>query len=242
MAEKATTTPSPAPPKKFPTWIVLVIAVVIAAVVGGILYWHNHQTNKNGSTASESDWTDYKNDQYGIKFSYPTKWGPPIISQVSLSEQPANQDIPKVTDQKGKHYQINFTKQNGEQTVINITSTDFSETRCFSDGPCTTNKGFTKEDVQKILSVNTFLKGGPIKKDDSSYTNLSYNTAQGVITISQISDLGKLNATASKLTFSIVKPASSCPNNSLAAAGTPNCITENDFSNLNKLAKSLTNI
>jgi hypothetical protein len=215
--------------------LVLLIGVVIAAalIAGGWYYWQNQDKNKtsgNSSTAS-GDWVEYKNDQYGLKFSYLKAWGEPKITESTLQGSKvydvAFSDIDKSDSSRDKFLSLRFELSKND------------DIKCITDDPCVVATRLTKEVITRNLSNNPDKY---LKHDDKSYTVLINKSKQNVLVINQIVSLPRINSSATGLSYSLLSPAETCPKDKLSATSTENCISENDYTNFKKLLDSISSI
>lgn len=195
----------------------LIIVALIIAVALGIYFWKasdkNNSIKTDGSldNATASDWIEYKNPKYGVEFSYPKAWGSPQFMADS------------------GQYQVSFVPKNAPPK--------YSASLIFgSNGGAPTSK-----DVQQALSKKD--KSSFIKYDDKSVTTLRLNpdaqTASD-LTILQTVALTRINISA-VIVSATIKSAKSCTIKGLAKNPSDTCFTEDDYSTMNRFAKSIQN-
>lgn len=214
----------------------LIIFLVILVVILGlaVAYKVHHKANVS-PTATSSSLSEYKNEQYGFKFTYPRAWGDASTKKTAL--------------QKGYRYAISFSgaSKNLKQTLPSIVleSNDSENQFCDGKGNCMKLPGFTKTSFNNSLmkDKSTFLK-----YDSTSTTiltnSLSGNTSSSQLLIAQIVDLPKINVSAARgLLSHTTSPSSGCGDNKLAESNSGSvCVTKNDFDGLSKTLKSIQKI
>ncbi len=193
---------------------ILLILVLVAAIGFGGWYGYNQWHNKSSSSSLPANWSEYKNDKYGFKFSYPKNWGTPQLLQSP--------------DQNGAQYQISFSAPNKSIRYSTVVSFD------------STPAGLKKNNIEEVLSSQD--KSQYVKYDVSSYAILFKDPTSKIppqLIIYQIVSLQKINVSAVVIEAMVDQPDSQCPTNKLADSSVKNCITDSIYETVNKFAKSI---
>lgn len=205
-------------PRRFNLKVFAAAAILIILVSTGWFMWHQRQDKT-------SQWTQYSNSKYGLKFDYLKTWGPPLVTERS--------------GQKGKHYELAF--QTDAQRKLSITaafdSEDAMDSGCVADR-CGTSKAYTKQDVQNELAQR---KKSYVKYGNSFYATLFTNPSDGIVGelyFYQIINLKKVNATAIQIAYTL-GGEKKCPSNQLASNDNTSCITRVTYDQVGKFAKSI---
>lgn len=217
-----------------------VLAVLVVAAVVALLAWHSHHKSSPEQSALPAGWAHYSNQTYGFQFDYPSKWGTPTVNTTTSSEN---------KDQTGVIYTVSF-KDVPVKNYVNISfqSTDYTQKFCHENNKCDTIDGLTSSDIKSYLSSKEPpIK--PVKSDPDSIAMVVYKacsdqfckgkyTRNGTLSISQIVDFPKIKVNAVNLAYSLLDPSSDCQDGTLPTDSS-NCISQTDFTTLNKVAKSL---
>lgn len=217
-----------------------ITAALIIVLALAFFAWHSHSKSSKEQSTLPAGWSQYSNQAYGFQFDYPSKWGAPTVKTTTSSEN---------KEQTGVIYSISF-KDTPIKNYVNLSfqSTDYTQKFCHQDNKCDTIDGLTSSDIKNYLSSkNPPVK--PVKSDSGSVAMVVYKACSdqfckgkyarnGTLSISQIVDFPKIKVNAVNLAYSMLDPSSSCQNDTLVTDSS-NCITETDFTTLNKVAKSL---
>ena len=189
-------------------------------VVGGAATAYSHHLSKNKSADSQtstnipSEWTSYKNDQYGITLSYPKTWGQPEINS---------------GQGQSKSYSVTFPKytKRGSSNVTTLFYMDPND--------LVANKSSIQSQIRSGVP-------SAVASDSSSYATVFSSQSQHIsgLSLYQIINLPKIGITGVMAHLQVVNTKVSCPSNQFSQADT--CITRSDYDNLNKITKSIKNL
>lgn len=205
----------------------LVLFIVLLAAVAALGYGI-YTKLANGSRNEEKvtySWKEYRNDKYGFRLNYPTKWGNPHFEETQHGA--------------GKRYSINFAGNpaEGNKKIFIIMESENAEKKvCVTESDCQKLENITKTYVEKKLSEN---------KDNSLSYNNNYaliNTdpehgLQSGLEIYSIKSLPSINVSAIHAGYYILGSAVSCPKNKIS--NNPECIDSSIFETTDKVIKSL---
>lgn len=220
--------------KKVPLLAMLVVLVV--ALAGGLYLYKNEEESAKNSLPSE--WVEYKNEEYGIKFNYLADWGAP---QIIVS-----------TGDKGKSYTITFTEplprgtdsKKSKSLSIRVESKDYTKTVCSADEPknCSTINAL----APSVLKSRLENKTGLAAYDETSYSTIASqnglnNTKILALTIAKIIDIKKMNADTLQLTYTMIGAPLLCTE-VIEVDEDKNCFNRGQYSDLQNMLTSMKNI
>lgn len=221
--------------------IVALLVLIVILVVIVVLFESKHQNEQNAAAPRSqlaTNWSDYKNSQYGFGFTYPTSWGKPRLTVQTPSDKPSS-----IKSQTGSYYQVAFPSMTTAVVSMNFYSVDYTAESCDSHGQCARDSGISDTTIKSALRnapKNTFFS-----RDSDSYATLLYsgqNKPIAGVSINRLVSLPKINVNAVMAIYSVLKPAASCPTNMLSNSSAGNCATKDDYQNLNKMVKGLSQI
>lgn len=225
----------------------LLVGVPILVMAGiGWYAWSQSKSKPSVQAGnSTSPWATYTSQQYGFKFDYLKQWGQPKVTAETSAPQTSVDGAPKVTKYSGTRYTVSFPDAQSDHPIMaTLDSSDYSMQTCAAPNQCATVNAFTQADIKNVLSLKGSSQNSVaiLSKDDSSYSSIRYSPVSGVLTTSRIVNLSKIKVNAASITFVLPTPSSNCKNNSLAANSSSGCITQSDYSNLSRFAKSIQNL
>lgn len=218
------------PSKKI--WLVGLSLLILAGIVWW--GWHYHQRNRL--------WSTYTSKQYGFEFDYLKGWGQPKVSKLTAADQ-VNKPGGPITEVNGAFYDVFFPKIPAANLSAKMDSADYSTKTCLTPDQCVTGKAVTKADIESVLSrQGAQANVGILRRDKDFYSSLDYYSGpRGILTVDRIVDLPKINVTAVSIVFeNYATPDTSdnCTNNALATAPSSKCITQTEYNNVYRFAKS----
>jgi hypothetical protein len=217
--------PTPAKSKVLKRGFLVALGLFILVILGSAIYAASH--NKSKKVASlPATWSEYRDTKYGFKFSYPSSWGKPQVS-----------DIKGVV---GDRYQITFVSSSKTPPKASIgmamDSSDFSSTPCPASG-CPSGAAMTATIVKSNISASA---KNFAMSDSTSYALVINSDSSHISTLNavQIVSLPKLKVSAASLLLSR-RDADKCPERQLASSTKGGCVTSADYNLISQVLKSM---
>jgi hypothetical protein len=213
---------------------VIVLIIVIAATAGWYFFGSEVKTG----------WTEYRSEKYGLKFTYPSRWGNVIVTESKTS------DVFPEFKQTGKSYEISFSQfqKTDKRVAITLQSDDFTTTFCAKPEQCITNKGFSKTEIQTRLTSNNPSFLPLVGQDSNSYATVVSSQApnnqkfySNTLNFYQAIGLKKINVSAINIGYT-TSSTTSCANDKLTSDNSSGCITQTIYNDLKQIAKSFQSI
>jgi hypothetical protein len=211
--------------------LVLLLAVIVVAILSA---WYFTNLKSNSSGTLTSNWSEYKSDKYKIKFSYPTEWDQPNITE-----------LPGDT---GKSYSVHFGSSKPKTAVaspsravsISFESQDLTRKICAPNDPssCASTKAFTESNVKKSIANN---KTAFTTYDEDSTGTVTQGPADTdlTLTVQQVISLPSVKASAARVQYTISKAPTNCTKNKFSPDNLTDCITKSTYDTVIKVLDSL---
>jgi hypothetical protein len=202
------------------------LAVVLIAVGGWYIAGHRTKdasnATANSASSAEKGWATYKNQKYGLQFTYPASWGEPSFIETSA-----------VHGQTGKVYVVTFSTRSADNNQTTESMQLYSQS----------TDGVSKDSIQKVLKQAA--KDNLAAYDSSSYAFINKLQPENSSTLDayQIIDITKSKMDAAVLSFTIAGNAKDCPEKgAFAKEPNQNCITKSDYNTVHTVLKSIKNL
>lgn len=196
----------------------IVLGFIILILIASALAIYNQRTNTKGksSLSMPADWTTFKSDQYGFRFSYPKSWGKAKLS--------TNKDIGGVA-----RYSIVFTPAKPTEISKSI-SVNMDSSDC-------KNVCVTKDSVKKNIAAG---KTAFVKYTNNSYAWINSSTESKTNTLTEVMvvDIPKIKVTAAAV-FYTLNNGNNCPQNKFAVDSKDSCITVKDYDTVMQVLQSI---
>lgn len=220
--------------KKFLTKNVPLLSLAIILAAGSAIGYYLYDKNQNKDSSKTSEWVEYKNEKYKIKFNHPKAWGKPNISERAAKT--------------GKSYSINFPPFPAPQSLniiptvsVIFDSNDLELQVCDTVDPklCSDIPAFTEKFIQDRLVAD---KSDLVDYDNHYYASITTEQIQNIsssLSIHQAVKLPFLNTSAVRGSYTIHSDVKDCSKDNFSPPMKAGCIAKDDYKTFKKMIDSI---